>query len=81
MVLNSLQWEVINAFGHVIIMGHLEHVAEWPTFYLIPESNSFGTTRKARAIRTIFSRLTFLSPRSMPPTYVQWRSASSASLS
>jgi hypothetical protein len=44
----------------------LEVRAELP--YLIPRRSLSGATSKARAILTMFSRLTFRSPRSMPPT-------------
>jgi hypothetical protein len=40
--------------------------AELP--YLIPRRSLSGAMSKARAILTMFNRLTFRSPRSMPPT-------------
>jgi hypothetical protein len=35
--------------------------------YLIPDSSCAGVNPSARAIFTILSKLTFLSPRSIPP--------------
>jgi hypothetical protein len=49
----------------------------WPC-YLISLKRSLAVTFNAFAILTMFKRLTFLSPRSIPPMYVQCSPALSA---
>jgi len=48
-------------------------------FHRMPVNKRDAVTPRARAIFTILSKLTFRSPRSIPPMYVQCRSAFSAS--